>query len=132
MCTETPTAAFEYASAVYEAVDSRDEQRLARFLTENCTFVYANNDPVIGRENIAEYSKKFMALIAGIKHRLLDVRAFDDVIVSRIEVTYTRKDGSTLTVPAATIWRVRDRQIDDYRIYIDVAPLFAEGGHLAT
>jgi hypothetical protein len=23
-----------------------------------------------------------------------------------------------------TIWRVRDRQIDDYRIYIDVAPLF--------
>jgi ketosteroid isomerase-like protein len=54
MSTETPTAAFEYASALYEAVDSRDEQRLARFLTENCTFVYANNDPVIGRENIAE------------------------------------------------------------------------------
>ncbi|WP_301780998.1 hypothetical protein [Caballeronia sp. SEWSISQ10-4 2] len=39
-------------------------------------------------------------------------------------MTYTRKDGSTLTVPAVTIWRVRDRQIDDYRIYIDVAPLF--------
>jgi hypothetical protein len=73
-----------------------------------------------------------MALIAGIKHRLLDVWAFDDAIVSRIEVTYARKDGSTLTVPAATIWRVRDRQIDDYRIYIDVAPLFADSGHLAT
>jgi ketosteroid isomerase-like protein len=125
MFTAAPTAAFDYASEVYEAVDSKDERRLARFLTENCTFVYANSEPVIGRENIAESSKNFLALIAGIKHQLLDVWAFDDVIVSRLEVTYTRKDGSTLTVPAVTIWRMRNRQIDDYRIYIDVAPLFA-------
>ena len=125
MFTEAPTAAFDYASEVYDAVDSKDEQRLARFLTENCTFVYANSDPVVGRENVAESSKNFMALIADIKHQLLDVWAFDDVIVSRLEVTYTRKDGSTLTVPAVTIWRVRNEQIDDYRIYIDVAPLFA-------
>lgn len=125
MFTEAPTAAFQYASEVYEAVDSKDERRIASFLTENCTFVYANNDPVVGRANIAESSKNFMALIAGIKHQLLDVWAFGDVIVSRLDVTYTRKDGSTFTVPAVTIWRVRDRQIDDYRIYIDVAPLFA-------
>jgi ketosteroid isomerase-like protein len=125
MFTEAPTAAFDYASEVYEAVDSKDEQRLARFLSENCTFVYANSDPVTGRENIAASSKNFMALIAGIKHQLLDVWTFDDVIVSRLEVTYTRKDKSTLTVPAVTIWRTRNRQINDYRIYIDVAPLFA-------
>lgn len=125
MFTEAPTAAFDYASEVYEAVDSKDEQRLARFLSENCTFVYANSDPVVGRENIAESSKNFMALIAGIKHQLLDVWTFDDAIVSRLEVTYTRKDKSTLTVPAVTIWRMREWQINDYRIYIDVAPLFA-------
>ena len=75
MSTEASTAAFDYASEVYEAVDSKDEQRLARFLTENCTFVYANSEPVIGRANIAEASRNFMALIAGIKHRLLDVWA---------------------------------------------------------
>jgi ketosteroid isomerase-like protein len=125
MSTEALTVAFNYASEVYEAVDSKDEQRLARFLTETCTFVYANSDPVIGRANIAESSKNFMALIAGIKHQLLDVWAFNDVIVSRLDVTYTRKGESTLTVPAVTIWRMRAGQIDDYRIYIDVAPLFA-------
>jgi len=120
-----PTTAFDYVLEVYEAVDSKDEQRLAHFLTESCTFVYANSDPVVGRANVAEASKKFLALIAGIKHQLLDVWALDDVIVSRLEVTYTRKDSSTLTVPAVTIWRMRDGQIDDYRIYIDIAPLFA-------
>ena len=125
MSTEAHNAAFKYASEVYEAVDSRDEQRLLPFLAENCAFVYGNSEPVIGRADAAEASKNFMALIAGIKHQLLDVWGFDDVIVSRLEVTYTRKDGSTLTVPAVTIWRMHIRQIDDYRIYIDVAPLFA-------
>jgi ketosteroid isomerase-like protein len=125
MKTVAATAALEYASEVYKAVDSKDEQRMASFLTENCTFVYANSEPVVGRANIAEVSKNFMALIADIKHQLLAVWAVDDVIVSRLEVTYTRKDGSTLIVPAVTIWRIRNKQIDEYRIYIDVAPLFA-------
>jgi hypothetical protein len=53
MFTEAPTAAFDYASEVYEAVDSKDERRLARFLSDNCTFLYANSNPVVGRENIA-------------------------------------------------------------------------------
>lgn len=119
------TPAFEYVSEVYKAVDSKDEQQLTPFLTEDCTFVYANSDPVIGRANIAETSKNFMALIARIEHQLLEAWAVDDVIVSRLNVTYTRKDGSTLTVPAATIWRMRDKQIHEYRIYIDVAQLFA-------
>jgi ketosteroid isomerase-like protein len=125
MLTEASKAAFEFVSEVCEAIDSKNEQRLARYLTENCTFVYANSDPVIGRANVAEVSKTFMALIAGIKHQLLDVWVSDDVVISRLDVTYTRKDGSALKVPAVTIWRLREKQINDYRIYIDVSPLFA-------
>ena len=123
MSTQAHTAAFEFATEVYKAVDSKDEQRLASFLTENCTFVYANSDPVVGRGNAAASSKKFLDLLAAIKHELLDVWGFDDVIVSRIQVTYTRKDGSTLTIPAATIWRVQGKQIHEYRIYVDIGPL---------
>ena len=33
--------------------------------------------------------------------------------------------GSTVTVPVATIWREGDGGIVDYRIFIDLAPLFA-------
>ena len=124
MLTNAHTPAFEYSLEVYEAVDSMDEQRLMRFLTEGCTFVFGNQDPVVGRAHIAEYSRQFMTQIAAINHRLLDVWGFDDVIVSRIEVTYTRNDRSTVIAPAVTIWRVRDRQIDDYRIYADVTSLF--------
>jgi ketosteroid isomerase-like protein len=124
LITQTPTAAIEFVSKVYEAIDSMDEQGFANCLTENCTFVYANSDPVIGRANAAAASQNFLKQLAGIKHHLLNVWAFEDVIVSQISVTYTRKDGSELTIPAVTIWKLQDRLIDEYRIYVDISPLF--------
>jgi ketosteroid isomerase-like protein len=102
-----------------------DEKKLAPFLTENCTFVFGSAAPVFGRAASAEASKAFMALIASVKHELEDVWRFDDKIVSRMTVTYTRKDGRKMSFPAVTIWHVEGQQIADYRIYVDNTPLFA-------
>ncbi|MGF6367954.1 ketosteroid isomerase-like protein [Paraburkholderia sp. RAU6.4a] len=124
MATEVTLSPFEFAASVYEACDSMDEERFAAFLAEDCVFVYANAAPVIGRVAAAASVKSFMALIARIKHTLLEVWQCDDVIVSRMQVTYTRKDGTTLTVPAMTTWRVRQREISEYLIYVDVSSLF--------
>ncbi|MFM0121601.1 nuclear transport factor 2 family protein [Paraburkholderia sp. RL18-101-BIB-B] len=121
---QTPAAVNEFVSKVYETIDSMDEQGFANCLTENCTFVHANSDPVIGRVNAAATSQNFLRLLAGIKHDLVNVWAFEDVIVSQISVTYTRKDGSTLTIPAVTIWKLQDKLIDECRIYADTSPLF--------
>jgi len=97
---------------------------LANCLTQNCTFVYANSDPVIGRANVAAASQNFLKHLADIKHHLLNVWAFEDVVVSQLSVTYTRKDGWTLTIPAVTIWKLLDMLIDEYRIYVDISPPF--------
>ena len=121
---QTPAAANEFASKVYEAIDSMNEQAFANCLTENCTFVFANSDPVVGRANAAAASQNFLNLLAGIRHRLLNVWAFEDVVVSQTAVTYTRKDGSTLTIAAASIWKLKDRLIDECRIYADISALF--------
>jgi ketosteroid isomerase-like protein len=114
-----------FASSVYKAIDTMDEKELAPFLTENCTFVFGNAKPVVGRAASADASKAFMALIAGIKHDLADVWSVDDNVISRMTVTYTRKDGKKMSFPAVTIWRVEGKQIADYRIYVDNTPLFA-------
>src|SRR5580692_7315571 len=85
--------AHAFVSSVYKAIDTMDEKELAPFLTENCTFVFGNAKPVVGRAASADASKAFMALIAGIKHDLADVWSVDDNVISRMTVTYTRKDG---------------------------------------
>jgi ketosteroid isomerase-like protein len=117
--------AMAFAASVYAAIDSMDEKKLAPFLTENCTFVFGSAPPVFGRAASANASKAFLAQIAGIKHDLEDVWRFDDNIVSRMTVTYTRKDGKKMSFPAVTIWRVEGQEIADYRIYVDNTPLFA-------
>jgi hypothetical protein len=44
----------------------------------------------------------------------------------RSDVTYICKDGATVTVSIVTIYHEReDGKIDDYRVYEDVAPVFA-------
>jgi hypothetical protein len=45
--------------------------------------------------------------------------------IAESDVTSTRKDGSTVTAPVVTIYRSGGELIDDYRVYLDVAPLFA-------
>ena len=114
-----------FVTSVYKAIDTMDEKELAPFLAEDCTFVFGNAQPVVGRAASADASKAFMATIAGIKHDLADVWSVDDNIISRMTVTYTRKDGKKMSFPAVTIWRVEGKQIADYRIYVDNTPLFA-------
>jgi ketosteroid isomerase-like protein len=122
--TQTPAAAMEFVSKVHESIDSMDEQGFANYLTENCTFVYANGEPVVGRANAAAASHGFLNLLGGIKHDIVNVWAFENVLISRVSVTYTRKDGSTLTVPAVTIWKLEGNLIDECRIYADSSQLF--------
>jgi ketosteroid isomerase-like protein len=123
--TQTPATAIEFVSKVYESIDSMDEEGFANCLTENCTFIYANSEPVIGRANAAAASQGFLNLLGGIRHHIVDVWAFEDVLISQVSVTYTRKDGSTLTIPAATVWKLQGNLIDECRIYADSSALFA-------
>jgi hypothetical protein len=117
--------ALSFAKSVYEAVDSMDETNLAKFLTDECTFTFGNTKPVVGRAAVAEASKAFLSLIAGIKHEINDVWGVDDTIITRLTVIYTRNDKKTMSFPGVTIWHVEGKQISDYRIYIDNTSLFA-------
>ena len=57
---------------------------------------------------------------------MLDLSENGAITIVRSDVTYTRTDGGTVTVPIVTIYHERDDgKIDDYRVYGDVAPVFA-------
>jgi hypothetical protein len=47
-------------------------------------------------------------------------------VIAESDVTYTRRDGGQVTVPVVTIYRPADGPIEDYRVFIDLVPLFAE------
>ena len=55
------TEALAFATSVYKAIDTMNEKKLAPFLTDDCTFVFGNSKPVVGRAASADASKAFMA-----------------------------------------------------------------------
>jgi len=116
--------AFALASRVFDAVDRKDVEAFSAFLTDDCRFVYANADPVTGRPAIREAVAAFFAMVDGMTHEHLQVWRDGDVIVCRIDVSYLRKDGHHVRIPAVTLWQMRGDRICDYQIFNDLSPVF--------
>ncbi len=110
---------------LFEIIDRMDAPGFANAFTEGGRFRFGNNPTVSARDGIREAVDQFFSNLKGLRHEILDVWEADDVVISEVEVTYTRKDGQELLLPAATIGRRSNGLLEDYRIYMDVNPLFA-------
>jgi hypothetical protein len=87
---------------------------------------FGNAPPVEGRDAIRDAWASFCETLDGVSHDVVERWENGDATIVEAKVTYTRKDRSTVTVPVVTIYRAQGELIDDYRIFIDLAPLFAD------
>jgi limonene-1,2-epoxide hydrolase len=106
-------------------IDSMEPERFAAHLSSDVTMRFGNADPIHGRDAVREAWSAFCEDLNGVKHDLIEQWTIDGTTIVEARVTYTRGDGSQVSVPVTTIYRERAGEIDDYRIYIDLAPLFA-------
>jgi ketosteroid isomerase-like protein len=121
MSTTTSTTA-----EVFADVDRMDAKAFASHLAENCLLRFGNADEIVGRDAIEESIAGFFTTINGLSHHIIDQWDVDDTTIVQIEATYTRKDDRQVTLPAVAIWRRSSGDlIDDYRIYVDLAPVYA-------
>jgi ketosteroid isomerase-like protein len=112
-------------SQLFSDIDSMEPERFTAHLAEDVTMRFGNADPIHGRDAVRDVWAGFCEGLDGVSHERLRRWESHEGSVAEANVTYTKKDGSTVTVPVATIWRESDGGIVDYRIFIDLAPLFA-------
>jgi ketosteroid isomerase-like protein len=110
---------------LFDDIDSMEPDRFAAHLAEDVTMRFGNADPIHGRVTVRDAWATFCRDLNGVRHDLVEQWTVDDATIVEAKVTYTRGDDSQVTVPVVTIYRERDGEINDYRIYIDLAPLFA-------
>jgi ketosteroid isomerase-like protein len=111
---------------VFQTVDTFDPDKFAQLLAEDATLVFGNAEPTIGREAIAAGLRTFYATIGGLRHRVAKSWQVGADVIAETEVTYRRLDGKDVGVAAVSIWRTGDDGlITDYRIYVDLAPVYA-------
>ena len=112
-------------SQLFTDIDSMEPDRFTQHLAGDVTMRFGNADPIHGRDAVRDVWAGFCEGIDGVSHEPLRQWESADGTVAEANVTYTRTDGGTVTVPVVTIYRQGDDGITDYRILIDLAPLFA-------
>ena len=114
----------EQMDDMFAAIDRGDGNAFVQFLSEDASFRFGSAPPVKGRADIEAGVGSFFASIAGCSHAIEKVLAEGDTLVCEGEVTYTRHDESTLTVPFVDVFELEGQFIRDYKIYVDISSLY--------
>jgi SnoaL-like domain len=96
--------------------DIKDLPALLGYLTPDAEFRFANNPSAHGHEAVGA--------IGGSQHRFIHAWEDTGTAACEGEVTYTRHDGSTLTVPFVNVFYLCGGKIARYPIVIDNSALF--------
>ncbi len=110
---------------LFATIDSGDAVAFARFLTPHGSFRFGNAPPAVGRVAIEAAVAGFFTSIRRCDHRLLRCWIAPGSEAVQGEVTYTRLDGSRLTVPFVNVFLLEGALIRDYQIHIDASQLYA-------
>lgn len=121
-----PAASAGWLEDLFASVDALDTARFVGFLSPDAEFRFGSAPAVSGTEQIAAAVDGFFSTIAGCRHRLANTWIDESTIACEGEVTYRRHDGSEITLPFANVFDMAGDLISRYKIYIDVAPLYAE------
>ena len=109
---------------LFASIDGQDSEKFCSYFTDEGTFVFSNMEPVKGVDNIREAVGGFFSSIKGLKHDLHNCWERNGSVITNGIVTYTRHDGSELTVPFADIFYMSGNKVKDYLIYIDISKLY--------
>jgi ketosteroid isomerase-like protein len=115
---------FKHVDTLSEALDSQQLDKVLELLTDDCIMKAGNGEPVKGKENIGKTFESFFPAVKSIAHDVTDIFESDNSLVHRGTVTYTRLDGSQLTVPFCDVFKMEGTRISEYYIYIDWSELF--------
>ncbi|KEY57633.1 nuclear transport factor 2 family protein [Serratia sp. DD3] len=111
--------------SILHAIDSMDPTQFAKLLTDNSKFKFGNFPEAVGKEAIAKSQTDFYSSIKGLKHEVVHSWHDKSSIVAEMNVTYTRHDGSTITLPVTDVFKIKDNKVAGTYIYMDITPLYA-------
>ncbi|MGH2893660.1 MAG: nuclear transport factor 2 family protein [Solirubrobacteraceae bacterium] len=111
---------------MFSDIERMDAHACASYLAPDAVMRFGNEDPIYGRDGCRTALETFYARIGGLRYDLVELWEHGEATIVEANVTYTRSDGLQVTVPVVTIYRTDANDlISDYRVYTDIAPVFA-------
>lgn len=108
------------------AVDEKDAQRLGdAWFAADFTLQFGNWPQVAGKDAAIGALDQFFGSIESLSHQLVNAVSEGSSTVVESVVTYTRLDGVSVSLPAATLLERDAEKLRSLRIYVDQSPLHA-------
>ena len=112
-----------------DLVPGDQPEQQAEVFIEDCRVKYHLTDWIVGRKDLTEALVTALARYAKTSHHLSNIEIdFDGpdsaTAQSAVIAWHRRHDGSELTLPCVSMFRMRHGLVADYRIYMDANPVF--------
>lgn len=109
-------------------VDSVQIGNLSAWFADDIDLRFGNNPVVNGKQAALDTLGGFYQTISGMHHERLAIVGGGDEVSQQAIVSYMRQDGRVVPLPVSSYLRRNAKgELDRLWIYIDIAPLFAEG-----
>lgn len=115
----------EWLESLFASIDAKDTGRFLGFLTEDALFRFGSAPAVHGHAAITDAVGGFFDSIDGCQHSASNTWSGPGMFGCEGEVLYRRHDGSEIALPFVDIFELREQLISNYKIYMDIAPLYA-------
>lgn len=113
----------EWMSELFAAIDQKNAQRFSDFFTNNGEFQFGRFPVVEGNKSISEFTASFFESIESISHQVEDYYHKDGKLICHGLVTYTRLNGTVLTVPFCNWLYLKDNLVHRYLVFADISQL---------
>jgi limonene-1,2-epoxide hydrolase len=107
------------------ALDAGDIAKLAALMTDDVRLQFGSQEPIVGKEAFIAAAEASLASVAGFQHEILAAWDVGEAVVLEMTVHYRRLDGGEISLPCCNIFRLSGGRIADYRVYMDIAPVYA-------
>ena len=111
--------------ALFASIDSKDTDAFLDFLTEDGRFRFGSAPAVQGRAAMRPVLNDFFASIKSSQHTISKLVADGSTLICEGTVMYTRLDGTEVLIPFIDVFEYAGKFIAEYKIYIDIGPLYA-------
>jgi ketosteroid isomerase-like protein len=115
----------DHVTEMFADIDTMDADKFVSHLTPDGHFQFGNAEPTVGRAATRDGVAGFFSTINGLHHTITGFWQEGDVVIVELSIDYTRKDDKVVTLPCANIFRMHGLLVRDYRIFMDVSPIFA-------
>ncbi|MFJ3681332.1 nuclear transport factor 2 family protein [Pseudomonas sp. NPDC090208] len=111
---------------MFDCVDCKDVEGFLSYLADDVVFRFGNAQPMRGKQAVREGVLHFNSQIVSLEHVLNGVWTHEHTTILEFDSYYTRHDEMVVGVPCVVVLRFNpQRRISDYRINIDLSPVFA-------